>query len=229
MKRGSRRPSALAAGKGATEAIGPNERPLIPEEWRGLVEDLLVAGLAVEDIVEAVLEKNGPVIKEGAILSHFRTHPDLQKRRVENTVSGVEKLAGALGNPEADHALTQLANSALMVGYMGLTKKRANSITIKDAEVIRLSRENLQLRKQYLKLKEVGQARTNQLLDKRLRFEDVKHDKACEELKKLRGSLGTLMREGKLEQNTLNKIKEIYGIVQQPFIEEIANEQTAQN
>jgi len=208
----SRKPEASA------DTAAP--RPLIREEWREFVEEMLVAGLAVEDIAEAVVQKGGPVIRDGAILAHFRTHPDLQKRRVESTVNGVEKLAGALGNPEADHALTQLANSALMVGYMGLTKSRASSITIKDAESIRLQRLNLKLRKRYLELKERGQRWQNSLLNKRLRFEDVKYQTACEKLTQLRKTMRTLMEEGKLEPSTLEKIKEIYGIVRQPFIDE---------
>ena len=195
-------------------------KPLIQEEWRAFVEEMLVAGLAVEEIVEAVAAKNGPDIKAGAILAHFRTHPELQKRRVEQTVSGVARLREALGNPESDQALTELASSALMVGYMGLSQKSAHSITMKDAEMIRLSGENLKLRKRYMELKEQGQKRENKLLYKRLRYEDIKYETACVKLKQLRKSLRTLMEEGKLEPSTIEKIKEIYGIIRQPFIEE---------
>lgn len=195
-------------------------KPLIDEEWRAFVEEMLVAGLAVEEIVEAVAAKDGPPLKVGAILAHFRTHPELQKRRVEQTVSGVAKLRAALGNPESDQAVTELANSALMIGYMGLSQKSAHSITIKDAEMIRLSGENLKLRKRYLELKERGQKRENRLLYKRLRYEDVKYDTAFVKLKHLRKTLRTLMEEGKLEPSTLDKIREIYGIIRQPFIEE---------
>jgi hypothetical protein len=207
----------------ASEPTG-GAAPLIPEEWRPLVEELLTSGLAVEDIVEAVVDQGGPHIREGAILAHFRTHAHLQKHRVENTVDGAAKLRAALGNPEADHGLTQLANSALMIGYMGLTKKRSNSITIKDAEVIRLARQNLKLRQRYLRLKEVNVKRANELQWRKLRYEDVKYETAVTKLRSLRHALRALMNEGKLEPDTLDKIREIYGIIKQPYIAEDTEE-----
>lgn len=227
MKRAASCPPNAVAPPGASEAADAKPGAFIPEEWREFVEEMLVVGLAVEDIVEAVIAKGGERITAGAVLAHYRSQPELQKRRIEETVKGVGELRAALGNPEADQALFELANSALMVGYMGLTKNRANSITIKDAECIRLARENLKLRKRYLELKEIGEKRQNQVHWKRLRYEDVKHDKACLELKKLRKSLRGLMEQGKLDTDTLAKIKEIYGIVQQPFIEDLAQEPQA--
>ncbi|MBI4164723.1 MAG: hypothetical protein HY508_03195 [Acidobacteria bacterium] len=217
MKMEATPPPAAARPPQGVDAAASAPRPLIQEEWLPFVEEMLVAGLAVEDIAEAVIARGGPEISDGAILAHFRTHLDLQKRRVEQTVEGVAKLRQALGNPEADHTLVELANSALMAGYMGLTNKRAGSLTIKDAEVIRLSRENLKLRKRYMALKERGQARENRLLQSRLRYEDIKYDTAVERLKHLRKEFRSLMEAGKLEAGTLEKIREIYGIIKQPF------------
>ena len=202
--------------------------PLIPEACRKFVEELLVGGLAVEDIAEAVAAQYGLQLTDGALLAHFRTHPHLQKERIEKTAAGAVKLREALGNPEADDGLVQLANSALMVGYMGLTKKRSNSITIKDAECIRLTRENQKIRRRLLRLQEAGQKRENTLAYKKLRYEDVKYDTAVEKLKLLRKQFRLLMEEGKLDAATLDKIREIYGIIRQPFIPDITEEAPAQ-
>ena len=217
-------PALPEGGDGRTAAPGP----LIPEECRELVEELLVAGLAVEDIAEAVAAQGGPPLTDGAILAHFRTHAHLQKERIAETAAGAAKLREALGNPEADDGLVQLANSALMVGYMGLTKKRSNSITIKDAECIRLTRENHKIRRRLLRLQEAGQKRENTLASKKLRYEDVKYDTALEKLKLLRKQFRLLMEEGKLDPATLDKIREIYGIIRQPFIPDITEEAPAQ-
>jgi hypothetical protein len=206
----------------------PAGRPLIAEEWRPMVEELLISGLAVEDIAEAVAAHGGPPLTAGAILAHFRTHPHLQKARIENTTAGAAKLRDALGNPEADEGLVQLANSALMIGYMGLTKNRSNSITIKDAECIRLMRENLKLKQQNLKLKEVGEKRENALRWRKARYEDIKFDTAVEKLKLLRKQFRLLMEEGKLDAGTLDKIREIYGIIRRPYLGDITEETPAQ-
>ena len=217
-------PALPEGGDGRTAAPGP----LIPAECRELVEELLVAGLAVEDIAEAVAAQGGPPLTDGAILAHFRTHPHLQRERIEETAAGAAKLRAALGNPEADDGLVQLANSALMVGYMGLTKKRSNSITIKDAECIRLTRENHKIRRRLLRLQEAGAKRDNLLRHKKLRYEDVKYDTALEKLKLLRKQFRLLMEEGKLDVGTLEKIREIYGIIRQPFIPDISEEAPVQ-
>jgi hypothetical protein len=207
-------PSARLLGK---EGNGSAPRLLIPEEWRNDVEELLVAGAAVEEIVEAVMAKGGPEIPAGAVLGHYRIRPDLQRRRVEQTVKGAAELREALGNPQADHALVQLANAALIVGYQGLTKKSA-SLTIKDAETIRLARQNLKLRQRILRIKALNERRAHALHWKRLRYEDVKYATAVARLKQLRRELHGLMEEGKLEPQTLEKIREIYGIIRQPYI-----------
>jgi hypothetical protein len=193
---------------------------LIPEQWRGFIEEMLVSGLAVEDIAEIARGKAGLEIAESAILAHFRTHPELQKRRAEATIQGVEDLKKALGSPGSDHAMAQLANSALMIGYMGLTRARANSLTIKDAEMIRLERENLKLKHRVLKMREIQHARSNELHARKLRYEDIKYETAVQKLAKLKRELKALMNEGKLETETLEKIKEIYGIVKLPFLDE---------
>lgn len=211
-------------GDGRTAAPGP----LIPEGCRELVEELLVAGLTVEDIAEAVAAQGGPTLTDGAILAHFRTHPHLQRARIEQTAAGAAKLREALGNPEADEGLVLLANSALMVGYMGLTKKRSNSITIKDAECIRLTRENQKIRRRLLRLHEAAAKRDNTLRYKKLRYEDVKYHTAVEKLKLLRKQFRLLMEEGKLDVTTLDKIREIYGIIRQPFLPDTTQEAPAQ-
>lgn len=224
----------VASGTGATPgqanpaAENPLPGPLIPEAWRKDVEDLLTAGLAVEDIVEAVIAKGGPEIPEGAILAHFRTRPELQARRVKQTVAGTAEMREALGNPQADHTLVELANSALMIGYMGLTKKRGASITIKDAEVVRLARQNLKLRRRVLRMKELNEKRAHEVHWRRIRYEDVKYQTAVERLKQLRRGLRTLMEEGKLDAGTLERIREIYGIIRQPYTLENTEEAPAQ-
>ena len=196
---------------------GAGQLPLIPDEWRNVVEELLTTGSTAEDVVEAVIGQGGPEVSVGAVLGHFRAHPGLQIQRVKQTLAGAAELRDALGNPQADHALVELANAALLVGYQGLTRK-SGSITIKDAEVIRLARENLKLRRRVLRLKEVSVKRANDLHWKKLRYEDVKYDTALEKLNQLRHALHSLMAEGKLESGTLEKIREIYGIIRQPFI-----------
>lgn len=195
----------------------PAQLPIIPAEWQGAVEELLIAGCTVEEVVETVNAQGGPEIPTGAVESHFRRSPALQRRRAQHLVEAAEQLRAALGNPQADHALVQLANAALMSGYLGLTRKNA-SLTIKDAECIRLARQNLKLRKRILRIKELNEERAHQLNWRRLRYEDVKYDTAVEKLKQLRQQLRTLMAEGKLESGTLEKIREIYGIIKQPFI-----------
>lgn len=228
----SRRGTASRALTMGTARCAPTEgapagAPLIPEAWREFVEDMLVSGSTAEDVVEAVIAQGGPEISVGAVLGHFRARPALLVKRVKQTLAGAAKLRDALGNPEADHALVELANAALMVGYQGLSRKSA-SLTIKDAETIRLARQNHKLRQRILRLKEVNLKRANELHWKKLRYEDVKYDTAVVKLKHLRQALRALLAEGKLESSTLDKIREIYGIIRQPFIPETTEEAPAQ-
>ena len=41
---------------------GAGQLPLIPDEWRSLVEELLTTGSTAEDVVEAVIGQGGPEI-----------------------------------------------------------------------------------------------------------------------------------------------------------------------
>ena len=179
------------------------------------IDDLLIEGATFEDVVESVAEKGDVRVTLQAVRNYFRSNLDLQKRRVLRQVEKAQELKKAFGNP--DSAEAELAEAMFLTGFMGVTRKSAE-LNLKDAETVRMGRENLRLRNQVLRLRErkleqdedFNRARTNVML-KKLEILQLN-------INQLKSVMASESKQNKLGPETLQKIQEIYGIAALPTI-----------
>jgi hypothetical protein len=182
---------------------------------RKFIDALLVDGATFEDVVESVAEKGGFQVTLQAVINYFRANLEVQKRRVRRQVEKANELKKAFANP--DSAEGELADATFLTGFMGVTRKGAE-LNLKDAQMMHLSRENLRLRNQFLRLKgrklkqEEGfnYARTKVLL-KKLELLTIN-------VNQLKNIMAGEDKQNKLGPETRQKIQEIYGIVSLPAI-----------
>lgn len=186
----------------------------LPEELRQLVDRMLVEGATFEDVCESVNERGAPVTLQ-AIQTLYRGSLDLQKRRIEYQVERARVLTEAMGDPDSSDS--QLAYAAMLTGLQSLTRKEAG-ITLKDAVKGTMERRNILLKRDLLRMRLAREEEDKRFRKTRLHAELLK-------LRLMRTKLAQLQRELKKEgphsglgRSTLEKIQEIYGLLQIPVI-----------
>ncbi len=218
-------PGALAGGKTSRREICTDVAKLAPE-WREQAEQLIVEGSTFDDVVEIFKERKGPRLTLHAVEVFYQSNLDLQKRRVRHLIEQVQKLKHAMTHPESTEA--QLADATLFTGLLQLSR-RFPKLTVKDAQSLRMQRENLQLRKRILKMREYEARRKKSEAYQRYKFEEERRRKLTLENQKLEEILKKLRQDQTLPADVMGKIQEIYGIVKEPYIPPRLAEQLAQN
>ena len=203
-----------AAGKESARAYQSDVADL-PDEKRRLVEQMLVEGAPFEDVVDAVNERDGDGVTLTAVENFFRGDLELQKRRARHQVESVQALKQSLGDP--DSAEGQLAAAALFTGFLGLNRKSAE-LNLKDAERLRLLRENLSLRNRLLRLRGKREVQLMAYTKARIKLELAKWELAKGQITKLYRELQAPGQEARLGPETLQKIQEIYGLISLPQV-----------
>jgi hypothetical protein len=187
---------------------------LSPEREK-LAAELLIAGDTFEDVVEALNATAGPKVSQSAVEHFFRTQPAVQKGRVQRMVEDLAALKASLHtNPNS--AEGKLAEAALFTGLMRLWRGGAE-LTVKDAVSLRMQRENLRLRQRVLLMKERDAILKRDLTRARAQHEFEKLKLTRERLRQLRHCLKGLKEGQRLEPAALQKIREIYGILNEPY------------
>ena len=137
----------------------------------------------------------------------------------------MEALKRSLGEPES--AEGKLAEAVLFTGLMGLTRSPMYA-DLEDVQTLRLKRDKLDLERTILEMREKDARDRRRLLQAQTSHVLAKVEKAKFELRKMEELLRTLKRGERLDTETLNRIREIYGIIKQPYIPpEIANSTAA--
>ena len=200
-----------------------SQKPVRPVDFGGLdpehlpkVDELLAEGATFEDVVRTLNDATGGGIAEIAVENYFRANLDLQKRRVRRMVEKLEELKKSLGDPES--AEGKLAEAALFTGLMGLTRK-STYIDLEDLETLRLRRDKLALERTIMELKEKEARERRRMMQAQTSYVIAKCDKAKFELRKMMDLLRDLKRGDQLDAQTIGRIREIYGIIRQPYLE----------
>ena len=200
-----------------------SQKPVPPADLERLdperlqkIDDLLVEGATFEDVVRTVNGEAGKWINQQAVENYFHANLELQKRRVRRMVEKLEELKKSLGDPES--AEGKLAEAALFTGLMGLTRK-STYIDLEDLETLRLRREKLALERTIMELKEKEARERRRMVQAQTSYVIVKCEKAKFELRKMMDLLRNLKRGDQLDAQTIGRIREIYGIIRQPYIE----------
>ena len=214
---GAAKKGAGAAGRGTAAERHP--RPVsdvaeLPAGLQKLVDRLLVEGATFEDVCESVNERGAPVTLQ-AIQNLYRGSLDLQRRRIEYQTERARVLTEALGDPDSSDA--QLAYAAMLTGLQSLTRKDAG-ITLKDAVKGTLERRNILLKRDLLRMRLAREEEDKRFRKTRLHAEILK-------MRLMRTKIAQLQRELKrqgpnavLGPGAMEKIQEIYGLLQIPVI-----------
>jgi hypothetical protein len=186
----------------------------LPAELRELVERMLVEGATFEDVHEAVNER-GVHITLQAIQSRYRSDLELQKRRIQFQAERARVLTQALGDPDSTDA--QLAYAAMLTGLQSLTRKDGG-ITLKDAVKGTMERRNILLKRDLLKMRLAREQEDKRFRKTRLHAEMLKLQLAKAKLEQLQRELKKHENSSTLGQVAMEKIQEIYGLLQIPVI-----------
>lgn len=201
----------------AAKTAKDTERPVcaevakLPDEFQKLTDRLLIDGSTFEEVVETVQERGGPPLTLAAVRVYFRQNLTLQMQRVRQQVHAAQALKAALGNPES--AESDLAEAAFFTGYLCLGRTGPEP-TLKDTERARLQRENLRLHQRVLRLKELREAKELEFLRARTSVELAKQRALKLKVIDLHRAVTQKNRDRKLSPETIQKIQEIYGLVQ---------------
>jgi hypothetical protein len=208
---------APAAAAAATEADRPpcTEVAELDDKFRKMTDRLLTEGSTFEEVMETVAQRGGPQLTLAAVRDYFRHNLRLQMRRVRYQKRASDALKGAIGTntPEGD-----LAEAAFITGFMSLGRSGSET-NLKDTERARLERENLRLRQSVLKLKNARERKERDLLSARTAYEKARGRKLIKEVRELHREATKPDAERQLPPETIQKIREIYGLVkpQPPF------------
>jgi len=204
----------VTAGKSRHREVCADVTKLAPE-WRELVEKLIEEGSTLEDVAEILHERQGPRVTLHALGVYYQSNLDLQKRRIKHRIELADKLKHAMTHPESTES--RLADATLLTGLMRLTRGQSQ-LTIKDAQSLRMQRENLRLRQRILKMKQAQAAREKSIAHQRYLYEEARRQKLTLQNQELMEILKKLRQDQTLPADVMEKIQEIYGIVREPYI-----------
>ena len=205
--------SAISAPPNQAQAL-VSDVARLPAELSELVERMLVEGATFEDVHEAVNER-GVHITLQAIQSRYRSDLELQKRRIQFQAERARVLTQALGDPDSTDA--QLAYAAMLTGLQSLTRKDGG-ITLKDAVKGTMERRNILLKRDLLKMRLAREQEDKRFRKTRLHAEMLKLQLAKAKLEQLQRELKKHENSSTLGQVAMEKIQEIYGLLQIPVI-----------
>jgi Bacteriophage Mu, Gp27 len=202
------------AGIPAAGAHPVSDVAKLPAELRELVERMLVEGATFEDVYDSVNERGVPVTLQ-AIQSRYRSDLELQKRRIEFQVERARVLTEALGDPDSLDA--QLAYAAMLTGLQSLSRKEGG-LTLRDAVKGTMERRNILLKRDLLRMQIAREKEDRRFRKTRLHAEILKLQLAKTKLEQLQRELQKYENSSTLGQVAMEKIQEIYGLLQIPVI-----------
>lgn len=182
----------------------------LPEDLRKLIRKMLTEGATYEDTFDSVNERNDHEVTLRAIQNYYRSDLKLQQARIRHRLKVAKGLKEALR--ESEGSQKELAEAALLTGLLGLTRK-GSQFDVPDAVRENAQRENIQLKRKTFRLKS-GKANMDQkMAETRLEVERTKLEMVQHKVAELKQALENAGKRQKLGPETIQKIREIYGLV----------------
>ncbi len=197
----------------------------LPVESQELVKQLLIEGATFEDVVEAVNERGTEDVSLQAVEHFFRSDPGLQQQRIQWTINTLKSLKQAAGNPGSLEA--DLLDAIILTGLMRVTRQGAN-FDLRHALLEKLRRDNLHLERQVFNLKAQMSVQEKSYMEARTRAALAKAELIQVQLQKLLQALQGMQKTKKIDAQTLEKIREIYGLIKAPLFVERGTENPAE-
>src|SRR5579875_2546148 len=200
-----------AAGRRASAV---NDAGQLPANMRELAERMLVEGATFEDVQDSLNERGVPVTLQ-AVQNLYRSNLELQKRRIQFQVERAQALKEALANPGSVDA--ELAYAAMLTGLQRLERKDGG-LTLRDAIRSTLERRNIQLRRKLLNMQIEREMEERRFRKTRLHAEIAKLHLTRTKLAQLQEELKRQKGGATLGRTAMEKIQEIYGLLQIPVV-----------
>ena len=180
----------------------------LPDDMRLAGERLLEEGATFEETTEWINEHHVPKKPEdaqgvtlAAVADYFRSNFEMQRRRVRYMQKTAQELKKAMhGKP--DSAMSELADAVFLTGVMGLSRDTAG-FSVKDAKRDHLASQ--------------ASRQKERLVASQLKTEHVKRQKLLRQMGKLERAL-TKGKPGGLSAEAMQRIKDIYGLIDQSVI-----------
>jgi len=197
----------------------------LPAELQQLVGRMLIEGATVEDVVETLDQRGAEGVTQQAVENFFRSNLPLQRQRIQRQLETAKVLKQALLDARSN--FKEMADAVFLTGLMRVTRQGAN-FDIRLAMKERLERENLALRQRVLRMRLRDSLQKESYGRMKMRTEVLRHQKAKIELDKLKDALRVVRKGGKLDDQALQKIREIYGLITEPIVPSDAETSSAQ-
>lgn len=185
----------------------------LDEAIRGQIRRFLVEGGTVEDVADMLLSQYGMLVSPVAIQTFYNSDRSIARDRAVHQVDTVRTLKQALRDEKSP--LASLAEATLLTGVMGLS--RHGELSGNDAQrrfhdqrMYRLIEAN-QIMKNRLYGAQIDVNRARRV------HEIIKYHESKLRCKKMKAQLRDLCQSRDLTPQTLHRIREIYGIVSEPF------------
>jgi hypothetical protein len=237
-RKGNGNPQAKAPARrnsGATASKLCGHEPLseftmLPEKIQHEACLLFVEGATFEDVAEYINELQGlptseadhgqtaPGITLTAVQRYFRGNLELQTRRIKRLQERGQALKQALvGDPSSAEA--ELADAIFFTGLMGMDRARTH-LHLREAKQAFLSRQSLRLKRDSFKLKALDSEAARKNVEARTATELKKQEQFNQKIRELEKTIAKETGSHQLGPETLEKIREIYGLVsEEPAIE----------
>lgn len=209
----------ILAGARAGRIVHSEVRTL-PPELQQLAEQMLTEGASFEDVAAALEERGGEGVTLRALEDFVRSNAELHRQRIRLQLDFATRLKNDLdgSNPVA----AEILDSLILTGLVAMSRQRNHELARAIEE--RTERENLQLRQQKLRLQAQKQSEQNSGGEAR----QAKADMVLLNLKKALNLLDSVKKETKLDNETYQKIREIYGLVRAPLAVDSEREKSAE-
>jgi hypothetical protein len=218
----AQQPTEGAAGANNSMAAGgrtfKNDVTHLHPDQQNLVSKMLVEGSTFEDVVEAINDQGDGGITLNAVQNFFQSNLDIQKKRVRRLIESGEALLASVGK-DPKSAEARLARATFLTGYLRV-RRDAAQISPKDAEHVRMERENLSLKRRLLIMQKEKAQQELKYSNARTRMILLTQDKLKEEILKLQQEAKGQGAGKPMGPEMLQRIQQLYGLASQPLLDE---------
>jgi hypothetical protein len=213
-------PTKGSAGPEKTKGSGPFNTDIerLDCHLQNLISRMLVEGSTFEDVIEGVNAREEVGLTLNAVQSYFQRHPEIQAKRARYLVKSGEALLATLGK-DPKSAEARLARATFLTGYLKV-RREGSQITAKDAERVRMVRENLALKHRLLVMQKKNAVQALKYSQAKERFIVLTQEKLKEEILKLQQEAKGRRAGEPMGPEMLQKIQQLYGLASQPLFDE---------
>ncbi len=175
---------------------------------------LLIDGATFETVALTFLAR-GQLVRREAIENYFLADPKLAGERAQHMMKVAREIRKAI--PGGDPEDLELADAVIATGLLGLHREQAK-LELKDALRRRQERQIGSLRAQITRMKARNEAAINERIRAHTRLLNTQRQKALRQLEELESKVGRADDDKRLNEEVIQQIREIYGLIEPPIV-----------